>query len=59
MSMEEEYAFSEAANAFGPNEFANALSNNLNAHGPPAQTLLGKHGLLNRYQRIAQDKFSL
>lgn len=55
--MEQEYAFSEASNAFGPTEFANALSQNLNSHGTNAQKVLGHHGLLQRYQRIAQEKY--
>jgi nuclear pore complex protein Nup107 len=55
-SMDHEYEFSEASNAFGPSEFANALSQNLDAPGTNAQKLFGKHGLLSRYQRLAQDK---
>jgi len=51
-----ESAFSEAADVFGPTEFANALSQNLNAHGTNPQKILGKHGLLSKYQRIAQEK---
>lgn len=51
------YSFSEASNAFGPNEFASALSQNLNAHGTNTQKLFGKHGLLSRYQRLALEKF--
>ena len=57
-SIDEDSAFSETTNAFGPAEFANALSQNLNIHGTNAQKLLGKHGLLSKYRRIAQEKFS-
>lgn len=56
-TIDQEYAFSQASNAFGPTEFANALSQNLNALGNNIQKLLGRHGLLKRYQRIAQEKY--
>ena len=49
----------EQASSFGATEFANALSQNLNIHGTNAQKLFGKHGLLYRYQRLAQEKSPL
>ena len=55
-SMDEDSGFSETTTAFGPTEFANALSQYLNIHGTSAQKLLGKHGLLSKYHRIAQEK---
>jgi hypothetical protein len=55
-TIDQEYAFSQASNAFGPTEFANALSQNLNTHGTKSQKLLGRHGLLKRYHRLAQEK---
>jgi hypothetical protein len=54
--MEEDMAYSELVDAFAPTEFANALSQNLNSHGTTAQKLFGNHGLIYRYQRIAQEK---
>lgn len=56
-AMDVESAFSEAADAFGPNEFANTLSQNLSAHGTNAQKILAKHGLVAKYRRIAQEKW--
>jgi hypothetical protein len=55
-AMDEEYNYAEGSSLFGATEFANALSANLNAHGTNAQKLLGKHGLLERYHRLAQEK---
>jgi hypothetical protein len=55
-AMEKEYAFSELSSAFGPTEFADALSHSLNTHGTAIQRVLGSHGLVNRYQRLAQEK---
>jgi hypothetical protein len=55
-SMDLDQGFSPGVSGFGPNEFANALSHNLNSHGANAQKLFGKHGLLSRYQRVAQEK---
>ena len=55
-TMDLDNGFSTGANGFGPNEFAAALSHNLNTHGTNAQKLFGKHGLLSRYQRLAQEK---
>ena len=55
-TMEKEYAFSELSSAFGPTEFADALSQSLNAHGPATQRILGHHGLVIRYQKLAQEK---
>ncbi len=57
-AMEKEYAFSELSSAFGPTEFADALSQSLNTHGTATQKVLGSHGLVNRYQRIAQEKYA-
>lgn len=54
--MEEDMAYSELVDAFAPTEFANALSQNLNSRGTTAQKLFGNHGLIYRYQRIAQEK---
>src|SRR5271170_110206 len=54
--MEEDMGYSELVDAFAPIEFANALSQSLNSHGTNAQKLFGNHGLLYRYQRIAQEK---
>jgi len=54
--MEEDLAYSELVDAFAPTEFANALSQNLNSHGTTVQKLFGNHGLIYRYQRIAQEK---
>jgi len=56
--MDRDEGFSDAASTFGAAEFANALSHNLNTHGTNAQKIFGKHGLLSRYQRLAQDKLS-
>jgi nuclear pore complex protein Nup107 len=56
VSIDHGYEFSEASSGFGPIEFANALSQNLNAHGTNSQKLFGRHGLLARYQRLAQEK---
>ena len=56
-TMDKEYAFSELSSAFGPTEFADALSQNLNAHGPATQKIMGNHGLVSRYQRLAQEKY--
>jgi hypothetical protein len=53
---EESVDFTAASNAVGASEFAIALSNNLNAHGSASQKLLGAHGLVQKYQRIAQEK---
>ena len=58
-SVDEGYTFSQTASAFGPTEFANALANNKNAHGTKAEKLLSNHGLINRYQRLSQEKFGL
>jgi hypothetical protein len=55
-AMDEEYNYAEGSNLFGATEFANALSAHLNAHGINSQKLLGKHGLLQRYHRLAQEK---
>ena len=55
--MVSESTFLEASNVFGPAEYANVLSQNLNSHVTAAQKLFGKHGLLARYQHIAQDKY--
>jgi len=55
-TVDEDYAFSQASNAFGPTEFANALSENLNAHGTNIHKLLSRHGLLRRYERLAREK---
>jgi len=55
-SIDHDQGFSSGVSGFGPNEFANALSHNLNSHGANAQKLFGKHGLLSRYQRLAQEK---
>ena len=54
--MDEDMGYSELVDAFAPTEFANALSQSLNSHGTNAQKLFGSHGLLYRYQRIAQEK---
>jgi len=54
--MEEDFVYSELVDAFAPTEFANALSQSLNSHGTTAQKLFGNHGLINRFQRIAQEK---
>ena len=54
--MDEDMGYSELVDAFAPTEFANALSQSLNSHGTNAQKLFGNHGLLYRYQRIAQEK---
>ena len=56
-TMDKEYAFSELSSAFGPTEFADALSQSLNTHGTATQRILGNHGLVNRYQRLAQEKY--
>lgn len=57
-AMEKEYAFSELSSAFGPTEFADALSQSLNTHVTATQKVLGSHGLVNRYQRMAQEKYT-
>jgi hypothetical protein len=54
--MDQEFSYSEASNTFGATEFAKALSQHLNAHGTYAQKHLGRHGLLERYHRLAQEK---
>jgi hypothetical protein len=54
--MEEEFNYAQAASAFGATEFAKALSAHLNAHGTNSQKLLGRHGLLERYHHLAQEK---
>ena len=54
--MEEDMGYSQLVDGFGPTEFATALSQSLESHGTNAQKLFGNHGLLYRYQRIAQEK---
>jgi hypothetical protein len=57
--MDQEFSYSEASNTFGATEFAKALSQHLNAHGTNAQKHLGRHGLLERYHHLAQEKYIL
>jgi hypothetical protein len=54
---EDDFNYTEASNAFGATEFATVLSNNLNAHDTVPQNILGNHGLVRKYQRIAQEKY--
>jgi len=52
----DELSTAENAHSIGANDFANALTTSLNAHGTTAQKLFGKYGLLSRFQRIAQER---
>jgi len=49
-------ATAENAHSIGATDFANALAAALNTHATSAHKLFGKHGLLARYQRIAQER---